>query len=477
MRKIVATLIVLMFCLSLCACGSTQEENDRLEQLLEDTEKTQELIDNLEESEEYLNELNKGLENISNATVEKEVNEYAEIESLIEFSILDYDGKLSLELKVDSEYGIINVYINDQQLEQFRGGKTTNGFVLLLTETEIQLNEVFDITLDLGNIDGEIIQKAAISNVYFGNAILNKQTGYAMCISKLSELSHLTDIQHLILKSYYNDKFTGKIDDLYSLENLKSICINGFYDICGDMSQLKSVKYLKLSGYTALDSSLYSMPNLKSLFLKSPYNSFIDYVSFKNIIKLRKLEHLTLVGFENLKDEIGLLNTLALKRLLLVNCELKEVSDIMFLEQIPTLETLEINDVKNLTGNIDSLSTLTNLKSLSLEGKPIADVTGDVSCFNELVNINTLSLSNISSLTGAIEIFENMKEIEVLSINGGELTGDISVFNKLTNLKRLYLYSCDNLNGNVADIDKSNLFYGKIISCENIEGELDTTKN
>ena len=96
------------------------------------------------------------------------------------------------------------------------------------------------------------------------------------------------------------------------------------------------------------------------------------------------------------------------------------------------------SDIKNVTGNISSLSELTNLTTLDI---PNTSIIGNISNISNLVNLTTLVFTN-TSITGDISNLSNLVNLTTLGINNTSIIGDIKTLVKLTQLTELNASNC-----------------------------------
>ena len=109
--------------------------------------------------------------------------------------------------------------------------------------------------------------------------------------------------------------------------------------------------------------------------------------------------------------------------------------DIEELKYSHLLTEIRVGKLKGLTGDISSLSGLTKLANLTLDG---SYVTGDISSLKDLTALTYLSFS-APNITGDISSLSGLTKLANLTLDGSYVTGDISSLKDLTALTYLSL--------------------------------------
>lgn len=100
----------------------------------------------------------------------------------------------------------------------------------------------------------------------------------------------------------------------------------------------------------------------------------------------------------------------------------------------------------------DDLSNLKLPDAINTIQLTYLDITGNVDNLAKHTNFVSLSLMECLNITGSISAFQDMVNLEALSINQTKLTGDLTMLQKLTKLKTLNLTGCPNITGDISEI-------------------------
>ena len=122
--------------------------------------------------------------------------------------------------------------------------------------------------------------------------------------------------------------------------------------------------------------------------------------------------------------------------------------DINDIKYCTALTYLGLSDTQ-VTGNIDAVSNLINLKWLNTNNTKI---NGNISAVSNLVNLNYLKLSS-TQVTGDINAVSNLTVLTYLGLNNTQISGDISAVSNLTNLSELYIMNTQ-VSGDIASLSK-----------------------
>ncbi|MBI4147416.1 hypothetical protein HY494_02070 [Candidatus Woesearchaeota archaeon] len=161
---------------------------------------------------------------------------------------------------------------------------------------------------------------------------------------------------------------------------------------------------------------------------------------------------------------------------------LMDAKAIKDLGQLKGLTCLEYGDFYNqgITGNIDNLRDLVNLKALSLHTNP--EISGDVCVFSKATKLKSLKLAFDEKIYGGISCLKDLN-LETFAMTYTKISGDLSDLSHMTNLKALYLSGAD-VTGDIsalsglinleeltladAEADGSK-FYGDLASLDNLK--------
>lgn len=108
------------------------------------------------------------------------------------------------------------------------------------------------------------------------------------------------------------------------------------------------------------------------------------------------------------------------------------------LEQLRGLTCLEHADFYNqgVSGDLESLKDLTNLKVFSLHTNP--EVTGDICALSNAVKLKSLKFATDEKVYGDISCLKDLN-LETFAVRGTKISGDISSLSHMSNLKALYI--------------------------------------
>ncbi|MBE6902998.1 MAG: tetratricopeptide repeat protein [Ruminococcaceae bacterium] len=343
------------------------------------------------------------IEQIVRATLKKPTDQitYKEIASIVELSNIDEDGNaiegyirnLS-DLEVMSSLSSIN-FVNEAALANFNVFESLQSLrSLTLTNCAIDNNDFQQIT-----------QAKSLEIIKLDN---NQ-------ITDISSLVSLDNLQHLSLSS-------NQISDLSPLEVITSIkTLN--------LSSNKINNIEALSGFSAL-----STLNLAS-------NELTDISPVFELVNLKELD----ASENQISDISGIKSMKGLKKLVLSANPLENLSP---LEDFNTLEQLEL--AKNNISDLSSLEGL-QLKKLILTNCNITNI----SSLGYLTKLEYLDLKNTTTDTNIIPYINNivditplskLKNLQVLMLNMNQNLVDISALTKCTSLKNLYLIKCSKVN-------------------------------
>lgn len=113
------------------------------------------------------------------------------------------------------------------------------------------------------------------------------------------------------------------------------------------------------------------------------------------------------------------------------------------LEQLKGLTCLEFADFyhEEISGDLETLKDLTNLKLLSLHTNP--EVYGDICALSKATKLKSLKFAFDEEVYGDISCLKDLKDMETFAMTYTKLSGDLSDFSHMKNLKALYLSGTD----------------------------------
>ncbi|KAL0224641.1 hypothetical protein RCL1_002553 [Eukaryota sp. TZLM3-RCL] len=265
----------------------------------------------------------------------------------------------------------------------------------------------------------------------------------SLCDNKISDLSPLSCLKFLE-KLALNWNKVSDVSPLASLQNLVDLSLT--FSRIADLRPLSSlVKLERLSLYFTKVFDLWPLKHLINLSTLDVRETFLPREHQRELTNssdiqalINSFEHGVDLDFSNTRDTVNLSlysHCSRLKSLKLLHRRVENISEIF---KFTNLETLDLSNV-TLDGNrIDDISFLSScikLKSLSLEGSKVTDLS-PLSLLSN--NLKSLSLNN--SLFPNLSQLSNFKQLEFLSLNSNNIT-DISPLSLLENLTNLSLYN------------------------------------
>ena len=101
------------------------------------------------------------------------------------------------------------------------------------------------------------------------------------------------------------------------------------------------------------------------------------------------------------------------------------------------VEEISLAYYRTITGDISSLSSLTNLQKLNLW---YTSISGDISSLSSLTNLQELNLQD-TFVSGDISSLSSLTNLQKLNLRYTSISGDISSLSLLTNLQELILFN------------------------------------
>ena len=388
---------------------------------------------------------------VSDASFYEEEDAFLEaLESVDQVSI----DKLNEENHKRIEYGInhmpmlknINIYFrdiredeNDIELEYF------NDFDLKDKTVEVFLSKVDDKSLaPLGNI-GHISQMTVTGYNYEKQPVnfkgLNNVSKLVLIDEKICEKSFLGDMTNLEKLTIQNAIIDG-FGDLSKLKKLHSVKINASYsdDKLEDAGLVNN-----LAGLETLDHeiTIISDVNITQNIVNGLKNVKISTLK---IDKIDKNFDLDLSVLENCKRlELCNIGSITNEIIEDISCmvgleELELSGDIQIdnytgLNNLQTLNTLEISQYKETPINLSTIPQLTKIKSLSLYGAK-DNCISDISVLGEMYWLEELDITGSQRNVSDISILSNMPNLKRINLSGTGIT-DISVLSNIPDLEQL----------------------------------------
>lgn len=125
----------------------------------------------------------------------------------------------------------------------------------------------------------------------------------------------------------------------------------------------------------------------------------------------------------------------------------KAITDLMQLKGLVCLEHADFYN-QGISGNLENLNGLANLKVLSLHTNP--EVKGDICDLSKAVKLKSLKFAFDEQVYGDISCLKNIN-LETFAMTYTNISGDLSDFSHMTSLKALYL-SGTNIQGDVSSL-------------------------
>ncbi len=190
------------------------------------------------------------------------------------------------------------------------------------------------------------------------------------------------------------------------------------------MTNLRTI-HLERNKFTGTLNGIQNLASLNTF--RADYNYLTGTISYvSNLVSLTEF----VVEFNKLTGSIDALQSLVnLKRIEIANNKIN--SNIRALRNLTALTTLSLSDNSDMSGNVDSLSRLTNLTELTLS---FNDFTGSISSFSKLTNLKALNIAKLG-LTGNIASLYGLTKLTTLQIQNNGITGSLDGIEKLAALQ------------------------------------------
>jgi Leucine-rich repeat (LRR) protein len=121
------------------------------------------------------------------------------------------------------------------------------------------------------------------------------------------------------------------------------------------------------------------------------------------------------------------------------------------LERLTPLQSLDLSNCDQLSGDLSPLASLTSLQSLNLS--LCIQLSGDLSPLAGLSSLQSLNLSNCQRLSGDLSPLAGLTSLQSLNLtNCQRLGGNLSLLASLTSLQSLDLTGCQPLGGNLSPL-------------------------
>ena len=343
----------------------------------------------------------------------------------------------------------INIYFNSSdyhyEYEDDVNLKYFNDFDLKDKTVEVLLSKVDDKSLaPLGNI-GHISQMTVTGYNYEKQPVnfkgLNNVSKLVLIDEKICEKSFLGDMTNLEKLTIQNAIIDG-FGDLSKLKKLHSVKINASYsdDKLEDAGLVNN-----LAGLETLDHeiTIISDVNITQNIVNGLKNVKISTLK---IDKIDKNFDLDLSVLENCKRlELCNIGSITNEIIEDISCmvgleELELSGDIQIdnytgLNNLQTLNTLEISQYKETPINLNTIQQLTKIKSLSLYGAK-DNCISDISVLGEMYWLEELDITGSQRNVSDISILSNMPNLKRINLSGTGIT-DISVLSNIPDLEQL----------------------------------------
>src|SRR3989344_1193885 len=189
--------------------------------------------------------------------------------------------------------------------------------------------------------------------------------------------------------------------------------------------------------------------------------------------------------YKDIKTEFGYTYHEPGKKAEYINEKFVRITDskvVKDLGQLKELTCLEFADFYNqgISGDLENLRELTNLKVLNLHTNP--NVYVDICVFSKATELKSLKLAFDEKIYGNIFCLKDIN-LDTFAMTYTKISGDLSDLSHMTNLKALYL-SGTNITGNISALSgltnleeltlsdpetDSSKFYGNLASLDNLK--------
>ena len=147
--------------------------------------------------------------------------------------------------------------------------------------------------------------------------------------------------------------------------------------------------------------------------------------------------------------------------------------DINQLSNSTNLQTLDIINPTQITGDIASFKGLTNLQTLKLNNRS-SKLTGDIANLKGLTNLQTLDIF-APQISGDIANLKGLTNLQTFNINDAQLSGDIANLKDLTNLQTLNLHGTQ-VSGDIASFKGLTNLQTLLINDAQVSGDITELK-
>lgn len=212
------------------------------------------------------------------------------------------------------------------------------------------------------------------------------------------------------------------------LGRLESLTIQG----CGPLplaeilANLPHLRHLKLDETTTKDGDLRSVADLPLLETLKIYRSPLENLDLYYIAKLPSLETLS-IGNCHSVTSIGLLHLASmvrLRRLSVRKCNF-DVVNLWFLHCLPNLVELRLESIERLTGHLQELSMLSNLKRMDLRECHHLETLAYITTIPHLESLNISGCDRIT--TESLMIVAGMPNLRELTAAWNNAINDVSL--------------------------------------------------
>ena len=212
--------------------------------------------------------------------------------------------------------------------------------------------------------------------------------------------------------------------------------------------ELRDYTFLSVLAYAPQNSEIHESLKIKNIKILNLYNGDTDkkntsltwpkFISPLNVFE--NLTKLTLQSYDHYHGDLkDIIKCTSLKELIIPEVRASGLNNLEFLESLPNLIKLEINNVKRkFISSLDGLRYLNNLKELSIGFCHNREYEIKTNEFNHLNKLEKLSLENI--VFEDFNVFKNFKS----TLNELRVSNSFNSFdglNNLINIKCIEIYS------------------------------------
>lgn len=388
-------------------------------------------------------------------------------------NVIEYGG--SEDIDISHTYAVLGTYdisiSNPHHITKFDISGQTGLDISSPRKIFVNLSSVVEIDVSDTDIAGSL--NDAFHFNYWVEDINMSNTDITGTLVHF-ELKPTPSLKVLDLSSTAVGGSVAYLDETITLEELyiQSTVISGGWSDLGTLVNLKILSSA-LNNITGDIAGLVDCASLEQVYLgsetiQSDITGDISVFSDKNITHLDLYSTSTEGNFEDiLSGNLVLLN-------------LKNISSLSgsvngFINE-PNLIELNIGSLNpnpNITGYLSTFVGLTGLEVLGLDN---AAITGNISSLSALTNLRELILNTVTGVSGDIAVFSGHTQMEWMELTATGCTGDIGDLAALTSLWDLDV-SLTEIGGDIAVL--SNFTNLEVIRCNrnNAYGDIEAVKD